>query len=289
MDGGGSTAIPGREQEYPGTTGGTAPRPGDEMLGYTGRGLLDGLRALVTGGDSGIGRAVAVAFAKEGANVAISYLSPRNDEDARHTARLVERENRFCVVLRADLGEEVQCEEVVSQAADQLGGLDILVNNAATEAPVEDLAELSTAQWERTFRVNVHSCFWLTRAALAHLTPGGRVVNSGSANGLRGNPRLIDHSASKGAVVALTYSLARALKDRGIRVNCVAPGPVLTPPVPAAFDADHVDGFGERTPYGRAAQPDEIAPSYVFFASDTLSGCYSGEVLAPTGGDTLPG
>lgn len=276
-------AVSGRGPRFPRAAGDVSPPPQDEMRGYAGRGLLDGLCALITGGDSGIGRAVAVAFAKEGANVAISYLSARAEEDARHTARLVEREHRTCAVLRADLSDEVQCEEVVARAADKLGGLDILVNNAATQAPVEDLAELSTEQWERTFQVNVHSCFWLTRAALAHLTPGGRVINSGSVTGLRGNPRLIDYSASKGAVLALTYSLALALKDRGIRVNCVAPGPVGGALIPPALDAGVVNGYDLRTPNGGPAQPDEIAPSYVFFASDALSGYYSGEVLAPAG------
>lgn len=290
LDGGG-TVMPGHEERYPEADDGRLPRSRDEMRGYVGRGLLDGVRALVTGGDHGIGRAVAVAFAKEGADVAISYLSRRAEADARHTARLVERENRVCVTLRADVGREVSCEEVVSKAAEGLGGLDVLVNNGSIETPVEDLAELSTEQWERTFQVNVHSCFWLTRAALAHLTPGGRVINSGSVNGLLGSPRLIDYSASKGAVLALTYSLAQALQDRAIRVNCVASGPVTTSLALTAHPAGSgpADGFGEQAPSSATAHPDDIAPSYVFFASDALSGHHTGEVLTPAGGDALPG
>ncbi|MBV9093538.1 MAG: SDR family oxidoreductase [Streptosporangiaceae bacterium] len=266
-----------------------APEPRDEMSDYTGRGLLDGRRALVTGGDSGIGRAVAVAFAKEGADVAITYLSEQEDEDAAHTAELVRSAGRRCVTIRGDLAEEENCNRAVDRTVTELGGLDILVNNVATQQPVADLAELSTEQWDRTFRVNVYSYFWTTRAALKHLTEGGTIINTSSINGLRGNKSLIDYSATKGAILALTYSLAQALQDRGIRVNSVAPGPVWTPLVPATFDAEKVATFGQQVPMGRAAQPDEIAPSYVFFASGRLSSYYSGEVLAPVGGETMPG
>jgi len=265
------------------------PAPQDEMRDYPGSGLLAGKRALVTGGDSGIGRAVAVAFAKEGADVAIAYLSEQEDADAAHTARLVEAAGRRCAVYRADLSTEANCRDVVERTARDLGGLDVLVNNCATQNPVDDLAELDSEQWEYTFRVNVHSFFWTTKAALAHLSSGGAVINTSSINGLRGNKTLIDYSATKGAILALTYSLAQSFQDRGIRVNCVAPGPVWTPLIPATFPAEKVESFGGQVPMGRAAQPDEIAPSYVFFASERLSGYYSGEVLAPIGGETLPG
>lgn len=171
----------------------------------------------------------------------------------------------------------------------ELGGLDVLVNNIAYQQPVDSFEDITSEQWERTFRTNVHSFFWTTRAALAHLPDGGAIINTSSINGLRGNKDLIDYSATKGAVLALTYSLAQALDERGIRVNCVAPGPVWTPLIPATLPADQVAQFGGDVPMGRAAQPDEIAPSYVFFASGQLSSYYSGEVLAPVGGETLPG
>jgi NAD(P)-dependent dehydrogenase (short-subunit alcohol dehydrogenase family) len=280
---------PAQQQDYPGAAGEMSPQPADEMRDYTGRGLLDGRRALVTGGDSGIGRAVAVAFAKEGADVAVAYLSGQEDGDARHTAALVEAAGRRCVLIRGDLAVEDNCHQAVRRTAAELGGLDILVNNIATQNPVDDLAKLSSQQWQRTFAVNIFSYFWTTKAALDHLPDGGCVINTASINGLRGNKTLIDYSASKGAVLALTYSLAQSLQDRGIRVNCVAPGPVWTPLIPSTFPAAKVEKFGQQVPMGRAAQPDEIAPSYVFFAAPQLSSYYSGEVLAPTGGETLPG
>ena len=171
----------------------------------------------------------------------------------------------------------------------ELGGLDILVNNVATQQPVQDFAELTTQQWDRTFKVNIYSYFWTTKAAYPHLPDGGAVINTASINGLRGNKTLIDYSATKGAILALTYSLAQAFQERGIRVNSVAPGPVWTPLIPATFDEEKVSSFGAQVPMGRAAQPDEIAPSYVFFAAGRMSSYYSGEVLAPVGGETMPG
>jgi NAD(P)-dependent dehydrogenase (short-subunit alcohol dehydrogenase family) len=283
------TPPPAQEQDYPGTTAEMAPQPADEMRHYEGRGLLAGRRALITGGDSGIGRAVAVAFAKEGADVAIAYLSESEDTDAAHTASLVAEAGRQCLQLRGDLAAEENCGRAVRRTAAELGGLDILVNNVATQAPVDDFAKLSTGQWERTFAVNIHSYFWTSRAALDYLPDGGAIINTASVNGLRGNKTLIDYAATKGAVLALTYSLAQSLQDRGIRVNSVAPGPVWTPLIPATFPAGRVAKFGQQSPMGRAAQPDEIAPSYVFFAAPQLSSYYSGEVLAPTGGETMPG
>jgi len=280
---------PEQEQPYPGRTAEMDPRPRDEMRDYEGRGLLAGARALITGGDSGIGRAVAVAFAKEGADVAIAYLSEQEDDDARHTAALVGQAARRCVTIRGDLAMEDNCERAVERTVTELGGLDVLVNNVATQELVEDLAELSSGQWERTFRVNVHSYFWTIRAALKHLPEGGVIINTASINGLRGNKSLIDYAATKGAVLALTYSLAQALQDRGIRVNSVAPGPVWTPLIPATFPGEKVGKSGDQVPMGRAAHQDEIALSYVFFASGRLSSYYSGEVLAPSGEETLPG
>ena len=273
--------------DYPGHTSGMSDQPADEMRDYVGSQLLAGRKALITGGDSGIGRAVAAAFAKEGADVAIAYLN--EDDDAQHTVGLVEAAGRRAVSFAGDLADPQHCRTVVDDAAKALDGLDILVNNVAYQNPVEDFADLSDLQWRRTFAVNVDSFFHVTKAALAHLPRGASVVNTASINGLRGNKTLIDYSATKGAVIALTYSLAQALQDRGIRVNCVAPGPVWTPLIPATMPAEKVESFGSQVPMGRAAQPDEIAPSYVFFAAGRLSSYYSGEVLAPIGGETLPG
>jgi NAD(P)-dependent dehydrogenase (short-subunit alcohol dehydrogenase family) len=259
------------------------------MRDYEGRNLLPGARALVTGGDSGIGRAVAIAFAKEGADVAITYLSEQEDEDAAHTAKLVEETGHRCVTIRGDLAIEENCQQAVDRTVSELGGLSLLVNNVAFQKPVNDLTEISSEQWDRTFKVNVYSYFWTTRAALPHMPGGGSIINTASINGLRGNKSLIDYSATKGAILALTYSLAQSLQDRGIRVNSVAPGPVWTPLITSTFEAEKVSQFGQQVPMQRAAHPDEIAPSYVFFASGRMSSYYSGEVLAPVGGETMPG
>ncbi|WP_153031699.1 SDR family oxidoreductase [Amycolatopsis sp. YIM 10] len=278
---------PPQGQRPPGSTGDMRPEPRDEMADYQGRELLAGRRALITGGDSGIGRAVAVAFAKEGADVAIAYLE--EDEDAKHTAELVRAQGRRCELFPGDLAEAAHCARVVERTVEALGGLDILVNNVATQWPVGSPEELTEEQWMRTFDVNIHSYFRVTAAALPHLGEGDVIINSGSVNGLRGNKSLIDYSATKGAVHAWTYSMAQALADKGIRINCVAPGPVWTPLIPSTFDEEKVAEFGQQVPYQRAAQPDEIAPSYVFFASNRLSSYYTGEVLAPLGGETTPG
>jgi NAD(P)-dependent dehydrogenase (short-subunit alcohol dehydrogenase family) len=264
-----------------------APEPQDEMRGWKGSGKLEGKVALVSGGDSGIGRAVCVAFAKEGADVAIGYLSEH--DDAAHTRQLVEAEGRRAVTIACDLQRPEECRRLVSETVGELGGLDVLVNHVGTQTPVDRLEEITDEQWDGTFKTNVYSYFWTTKAALEHLPEGGAIINTGSVNGLRGNKSLIDYSATKGAVHVLTFSLAQALVDRGIRVNCVAPGPVWTPLIPATFDEEKVEEFGQQVPMGRAAQPDEIAPSYVFFASPELSSYYTGEVLAPIGGETLPG
>src|SRR4051812_2549466 len=279
--------FPSQQQQVPGSTGEMEPEPHDEMRGYEGRGLLAGKRALITGGDSGIGRAVAAAFAKEGADVAIAYLD--EDEDARHTCSLVEAEGRASAAIKGDLSLEENCERAVRETVEALGGLDILVNNIAYQCPVESVEELSSEQWDRTFKTNIYSYFWCTKAALEHMPDGGAIINTSSINGLRGNKSLIDYSATKGAINALTYSLAQALVERDIRVNAVAPGPVWTPLIPATMPEEKVGQFGQQVPMGRAAQPDEIAPSYVFFAAGRLSSYYSGEVLAPIGGETLPG
>jgi NAD(P)-dependent dehydrogenase (short-subunit alcohol dehydrogenase family) len=278
---------PPQQQKRPGTTGDMTPEPRDSMSGYVGRDLLKHKRALITGGDSGIGRAVAVAFAKEGADVAIAYLNEH--DDAKHTADLVQAEGRRCELIPGDLADRDHCAKVVEQAVSALGGLDILVNNVATQEQVESPEDITDEQWQRTFDVNIHSYFRVTAAALPHLGEGSAIINTGSVNGLRGNKGLIDYSATKGAVHAWTMAMAQALVDRRIRVNCVAPGPVWTPLIPATLPEEKVESFGEQVPYGRVAQPDELAPSFVFFAAEQLSSYYTGEVLAALGGETHPG
>ena len=278
---------PPQQLSYPGSTGDMSPEPRDSMSDYQGRDLLKHRRALITGGDSGIGRAVAIAFAKEGADVAIAYLDEH--DDAKHTAELVRAEGRRCELIPGDLGDREHCRHVVEQSVSALGGLDILVNNVATQEPVDAPEEITDERWLRTFEVNIHSYFRVTSAALPHLGEGSVIINTGSVNGLRGNKTLIDYSATKGAVHTWTYAMAQALVDRGIRVNCVAPGPVWTPLIPATLPPEKVESFGEQVPYGRVAQPDELAPSYVFFAANRLSSYYTGEVLAALGGETHPG
>ncbi|NYI95308.1 NAD(P)-dependent dehydrogenase (short-subunit alcohol dehydrogenase family) [Streptomonospora nanhaiensis] len=281
------TNPPAQQQPYPGETGPMDPQPRDEMASYVGRGLLEGKTALITGGDSGIGRAVSVAFAKEGADVAVGYLS--EDADAEHTADLVRREGRRCELIRGDVADEAHCTAMVERTVRELGTIDVLVAHAATQAPVDDFAELTTEQLRRTYEVNVFGVFWTLRAAAPHLASDASVIVTGSVNGLRGNKSLIDYATSKAAVMNLVHSLAQHYMDDGIRVNCVAPGPVWTPLIPATLEKDSVEGFGGQAPMGRAAQPDEIAPSYVFFASNKLSSYYTGEVLAPTGGEIQAG
>ncbi len=280
-------STPPQQQQPPGSTGEMTPQPGDEMADYTGRDLLAGRRALVTGGDSGIGRAVAIGFAKEGADVAIAYLSEH--DDAEHTADLVRATGRRCVLFPGDLADRAHCRQVVDQTVQHLGGMDLLVNNVATQETVATLEDITDEGWLRTFDVNMHSFFWVTKAALEHLPSGSAIINTGSVNGLRGNKSLIDYSASKGAVHSWTFAMAQVLVDRGIRVNCVAPGPVWTPLIPSTMGEQKVENFGGQVPMKRAAHPDEIAPSYVFFAADRLSSYYTGEVLAPIGGETTPG
>jgi NAD(P)-dependent dehydrogenase (short-subunit alcohol dehydrogenase family) len=280
--------FPTQQQPRPGDEGKMDPEPQDEMTDYRGRGLLEGRVALVTGGDSGIGRAVSIAFAKEGADVAFAYLD--EDDDARHTLELIEATGQRARAIRCDLQREEECERVVAETVAELGRLDVLVNHHGTQTPVDAVEDITTEQWMGTFATNVHAVFWLTREALKHLPDNtGSIINTGSVNGLRGNKSLIDYSATKGAVHVLTFALAQALLDRGIRVNCVAPGPVWSPLIVSTFPPEKVEQFGKQAPMERAAQPDEIAPSYVFFASERLSSYYSGEVLAPIGGETLPG
>ena len=271
---------PAQQQAWPGNEDELRPRADHGEESYRGSGRLEGRRALITGGDSGIGRAVAIAFAREGADVAIVHYDEH--DDARETLGWVERAERSGTIIAADLSRHEECVRAVKEGVDTLGGLDILVNNAAYQCEVDDFTELTPEQVERTFRTNVMAYLWVAQAAVDYMPRGGCILNTGSVTALEGHASLIDYAATKGGIHTLTKSLAMALSERGIRVNCIAPGPVWTPLIPATLDEEHVDRFGADTMWGRAAQPGEIAPSYVFFASDD-GRYYSGEILAPTG------
>ena len=280
------TPQPPQEQErQPGLEADMEPLPEVALVERPG-GRLENRAAIVTGGDSGIGRAVAVAFAREGADVAILYLDEH--DDAEEARALVQEEGRRCLTIASDIGDERHCADAVRHAVGELGRLDILVNNAAEQHPVDDITQISADQLERTFRTNVFSMFFMTRAALPHLGEGAAIVNTTSVTAYKGNPKLIDYSATKGAIVAFTRALSASLAERGIRVNAVAPGPVWTPLIPSTFDAESVASFGEDVPLGRPGQPADIAPSYVFLASEDAA-YITGQVLHPNGGTIMNG
>ena len=281
--------LPPQEQgQQPGIQQEMQPQPRGSAQGYRPAGKLVGRRALITGGDSGIGRAVAVMFAREGADVAIVCLNEA--ADATETKALVEASGRRCLVLYGDVGQRAFCDAVIQQVVRELGGLDILVNNAGEQHVCERLEDISDEQLERTFKTNILAQFYLTRAALPHLDKGAAIVNTTSVTAYQGNPLLVDYSSTKGAIVAFTRSLAKQLASRGIRVNGVAPGPIWTPLIPAqdSFSAEQVESFGKSTPLGRPGQPDEVAPCYVFLASADAS-YMSGQVLHPNGGTVVNG
>jgi NAD(P)-dependent dehydrogenase (short-subunit alcohol dehydrogenase family) len=280
--------FPEPHMDKPGIESKLTPRPQYEGSTYKPAGKLEGKTALVTGGDSGIGRAVAVLFAREGADVAISYL-PVEQSDAEETRDAVEKAGRRALLLPGDLKEPGFCQEVVEETVRAFGRLDVLVNNAAFQQSQDSIDELTDEQWDTTFKTNIYAYFRVAKAALKHMQPGASIINTGSITGLRGSKNLLDYSATKGAITAFTRSLAQNLAEKRIRVNCVAPGPVWTPLNPAEKKPEQAAHFGESTPYGRPAQPEEIAPAYVYFASDADSSYVTGEVLTLLGGETTGG
>ncbi|QNF35124.1 SDR family oxidoreductase [Adhaeribacter swui] len=256
-------------QSVPGSEAEMQLKPDHGETSYKGSGKLTNRKAVITGGDSGIGRAVAIAFAREGADVLISYLN--EDEDAKETARLVEEAGRKAVLVPGDISDEEHCKQIIERAVSELGGLDILVNNAAFQMERESLQEISTEEWEKTFRININAMFFLCKAAEPHLKPGSTVVNTTSVNAYKAPPKLIPYSATKAAIQNFTVSLGQLWADKGIRVNCVAPGPIWTPLIPSTMSEDHVKAFGENVPLKRAGQPAELAPIYVLLASQDSS------------------
>ncbi len=281
--------FPAQGLEKPGLEKQMSPRPQYEAPEYRAAGKLEGQTALITGGDSGIGRSVALLFAREKARVALVYLE-EEQADAEETAAAVREANgQDALLIPGDVRDPGFCRSAVARCIRELGGLDILVNNAAFQQHCSGIEEITDEQWDRTFRTNIYGYFYMVKAALEHLRPGASIINTGSITGLEGSGGLLDYSATKGAIHAFTKSLAQNLQPRGIRVNCVAPGPVWTPLNPAERSDEEIREFGSDTPYGRPAQPEEIAPAYVYFASAADSGFVTGEVLTLLGGETRAG
>jgi NAD(P)-dependent dehydrogenase (short-subunit alcohol dehydrogenase family) len=275
---------PEQQQSPPGTTAAMDPRPDHGEESYRGSGRLAGRRAIITGGDSGIGRAVAIAFAREGADVLISYLS--EDEDARETAQLVEEAGRKAVLVPGDIGDPVHCRAIVDQAVETLGGVDILVNNAAHQLTFDAITDISDEEWDKTFRTNIHAMFYLTKAAVPHMQPGSAIINTTSVNADTPKPTLLAYATTKGAIQNFTGGLSQLLAEKGIRANCVAPGPIWTPLIPSTMPPEEVKSFGKDVPMGRAGQPAELAPIYVMLASNEAS-YVSGATVAVTGGKPI--
>lgn len=279
--------LPAQEQEQqPGRESQMHPKPKVQDSAHRGSGKLQGKIALITGGDSGIGRAAAIAFAREGADIAIVYLNEH--KDAREAKDLVEKEGRKCLLIAGDVGDERFCKEAVERTVAEFGRLDIVVNNAAEQHPRKSIEEISAEQLERTFRTNIFAMFYMTKAALRHLKEGSAIVNTTSVTAYRGSPGLLDYSATKGAIVAFTRSLSGNLVDKKIRVNAVAPGPIWTPLIPSTFDEEKVKTFGSDVPMKRPGQPEEVASCFVFLASDDSS-YMTGQTLHPNGGEIING
>ncbi|MGV8855382.1 MAG: SDR family oxidoreductase [Devosia sp.] len=281
------TAInpPQHQSRQPGLESAMDPKP-EFMPRFAGNGRLEGKVAIITGGDSGIGRACAVLFAREGAEVALIYLN--ETEDAKVTAEAVRAEGRHPLLVRGDIGEQVFCENVVGKVIEEFGRLDVLVNNAAEQHPQEEITDISAAQLQHTFQTNLFGYFYMTQAAVPFLGKGASIVNTTSITAYRGSPTLLDYSATKGAIVAFTRALSSNLVDKGIRVNAVAPGPIWTPLIPATFDEDKVASFGSTQPMKRPGQPNEVATCHLFLACDESS-YLTGQVLHPNGGEIVGG
>ena len=277
---------PQKQTRQPGLESKMKPKPQAERPDYQGSGKLRDKVAIITGGDSGIGRAVSILFAKEGADVAVLYLNEH--EDAQETKRQVEQEGRRCLLISTDVGYERNCRSAVERTMSELGRLDFVINNAAEQHPQESIEDISTEQLERTFRTNIFAYFYMAKAAMKHLTEGSAIINTASVTAYRGSPKLLDYAATKGAIVAFTRSLSQALAEKKIRVNAVAPGPIWTPLIPSTFPPDKVAKFGSDVPLGRAGEPAEVAPCYLFLASDDSS-YMTGQVLHPNGGEIING
>ncbi|MCS3447380.1 MULTISPECIES: glucose 1-dehydrogenase [Bradyrhizobium] len=273
--------FPSQRQPMPGSTGKMDPRPDHGETSYKGSGRLQGKCAIITGGDSGIGRAVAIAFAREGADVLIAYLD--ESDDAKEVAAMIEKEGRRAVLVEGDLRSADHCRTVVDRAVQELGGVDILVNNAAHQATFADIGDISDEEWRMTFEVNIHAMFYLAKAAVPHMKPGGAIINTASVNSDMPNPILLAYATTKGAIQNFTGGLAQMLAENGIRVNAVAPGPIWTPLIPSTMPEETVKNFGKQVPLKRAGQPAELATAYVMLA-DPLSSYTSGTTVAVTGG-----
>jgi NAD(P)-dependent dehydrogenase (short-subunit alcohol dehydrogenase family) len=276
-----SQPFPEQQQETPGTEAEMQPKVDHGETSYKGTGKLTGRKAIITGGDSGIGRAVAIAFAREGADVLIAYLN--EDEDARETAKYIEQAGRKAVLVPGDLREESHCQEIIDRAVAELGGIDILVSNAAFQMSRESLQEVSSEEWDRTFKTNIYPMFYLCKMAEQHLKPGSTVINTTSVNAYKPRPSLIAYAATKGAIQNFTANMAQLWAEKGIRVNCVAPGPIWTPLIPSTMSPEEVKSFGQDVPLKRAGQPAELAPSYVLLASEDSS-YITGSTIQVTGG-----
>jgi NAD(P)-dependent dehydrogenase (short-subunit alcohol dehydrogenase family) len=274
---------PQHQPEQPGKEFAMTPKP-DVMPRFKGANKLKGKVAVITGGDSGIGRATAIAFAREGADVAIVYLNEH--KDAEETKQLVEKEGTRCLLIPTDVSEEKNCQDAIQKVIDQFGKLDIVVNNAAEQHPKQSLEEITAEQLDKTFRTNVFAMFYITKAALKHLKEGSTIINTTSVTAYRGSDHLLDYSSTKGAQVAFTRSLSEALAEKKIRVNAVAPGPIWTPLIPSTFTEEKVEKFGQDVPLKRPGQPNEVAPCFVFLACDESS-YITGQVLHPNGGEQI--
>ncbi|MBY3085933.1 SDR family oxidoreductase [Rhizobium laguerreae] len=276
--------FPSQKQPMPGFTAQMNPVPDHGEKSYRGSERLKGKRAIITGGDSGIGRAVAIAYAREGADLLLSYLD--EDEDADETKRLVEQAGRKAILVSGDIQDPAHCRQIVETAVKELGGIDILVNNAAHQASFKSIDEISDEEWELTFKVNIHSMFYLTKAAVAHMKPGSAIINTASINSDNPNPTLLAYATTKGAIQNFTAGLAQLLAEKGIRANAVAPGPIWTPLIPSTLPEESVSNFGKQVPMKRPGQPAELATAYVMLA-DPLSSYVSGTTIAVTGGKPI--